>query len=176
MAKSTTSKDRPKIADVWDMSDLQFPDAETEIMCRFDLFEDGDWKQAILAAITALENGLPIPVWAASDVLVELRRAIKLEPLPPSRPKGRGSPTRKYIDGMNHLAVVAAVDAAIELGKRGEKKFQAAEEVLNREGVPRDRTSAETIHKNHRNKLRKHGLYPVMYRLFIEAISKRSNQ
>lgn len=179
MTKSKPSQETPKISDPWLDEEGGFEEMspETVITCRFDLYHDGDWKQAIKAAILALEHDLPFPEWAGAEVVAELRRAIKLEPLPPNRPKGRASPPRKYIDEKNQIALVAAVDAAAEFGLRGDTKFQVAMDILNREGVRVSTpASVETTYKKHRNKWRKDNTYPRMLLMFSQAICESFEQ
>jgi len=175
MSKTKPSRKAPKIADAWDMSGLEFGSPEKEIMGRFDLYGDGDWKQAILAAIVALENDLPLPDWARDEVATELRRGIKLKPYK-RRPKGRGNPARKYLDESNQQAVVAAVDAAGGVELRGDKKFQTAMDALIQEGVlVGTPESVETIYKTHRKRATG-SIYPQLVILFTKEIRKILNQ
>lgn len=175
MTKSPTSKPMPKIGDTWLNEDFSGMAPEIQIKCHYDFYFDGDWTHAIRAAIIALENDLPFPDWAKGEAAAELRRSIRLEPLPKKRKLARSTPSRVYKDKMNQLSVIACVDAAEELGFDGRSKFTEAFKILNLENVPR--STVESVRKTYRTKgkkLREDSRYQTYKTVWRDALEENS--
>ena len=169
-AKGSNQMNRePKISDPWMLGDqLDGCPPENEILCRFDFYQDGDWKQAPRAALVALENGLPIPDWALPEVKIALRNACGLPVL--KRRRGRHARGQAWKDHMNQQAQLAALNAVEECGIKGKARFEVAKDALNREGVPTAVPTLQGVFKK-RNTLRKRSpSYSIMVPMFIETI------
>ena len=165
----------PTLGEIWNNPEYEFGSPELEIMGRFDLYQDGDWQEAIRAAIVALENDLPFPKWARNEVAGELRRAIKLEPLPPKRKAGRSARGRQlWADRKNQLCVVCAVEAAEAHGFEGMERYEEAFKALTDQEIPVGTVeSVKTSYNRHHKKMANEPWHDQYCLIFFGEFEKR---